>query len=60
MHRRTLKRLFQRDGYRCQQCGADHKLSCHHVKPKHAGGLDDLDNLVTLCEVCHRELHHRH
>jgi 5-methylcytosine-specific restriction endonuclease McrA len=57
MHRRTLKRIFQRDHFRCQHCGAAHKLTCHHIKPKHAGGLDDLGNLITLCQQCHDAQH---
>ena len=26
-----------------------------HIKPKHKGGLDTLDNLQTLCLKCHQE-----
>lgn len=47
----------KRDGYQCQKCGRSTdspKLEAHHIVPKHAGGPDELGNLVTLCAHCHR------
>jgi hypothetical protein len=55
-----LKRsVWQRDGYRCQECGVAvaGKNGClpqtHHIKPRSAGGTDDPENLTTLCLCCH-------
>lgn len=46
------KAVFERDAYRCQMCG-DHKdLHIDHVIPVVAGGLDEFDNLQTLCQTC--------
>lgn len=52
-----------RDGYRCQDCGAEKQgsrsLHLHHVKPW-AGNPDlrfEPDNIVTLCADCHRARH---
>jgi RNA-directed DNA polymerase len=42
-----------RDGYHCAQCGSQENLDVHHIIPKHKGGTDTLDNLITLCEKCH-------
>ena len=48
----------RRDNYVCQRCGATGApLYVHHIVPRHRGGTNDLDNLVTLCHPCHREVH---
>lgn len=57
------KKVYQRDDYICQQCGArggrngTHELHAHHKVPKSKGGSHDLDNLVTLCKECHENKH---
>lgn len=45
-----------RDGYRCVRCGATINLDVHHKKPWARGGLDNEENLETLCEACHYQL----
>jgi hypothetical protein len=46
-------RIFARDGYVCQYCGAtDVKLHCDHVIPVSRGGTNDDENLATACETC--------
>lgn len=53
--------VLARDKYRCTKCGTygtnKNKLTMHHVIYRSKGGKDTLDNLITLCESCHRELH---
>jgi 5-methylcytosine-specific restriction endonuclease McrA len=45
----------RRDGHRCQRCGTSEGLEVHHVTPIEQGGnVFSLDNLVTLCQPCHR------
>ena len=47
-----------RDKYTCQCCGAKNtRLEVHHIVYRSQGGTDDVDNLITLCEDCHRKLH---
>lgn len=53
------KRVFQRDGYKCVKCGFSKNLTVDHITPRHAGGLDELSNLRTLCVLCHEEVHNR-
>ena len=49
---------LDRDNYTCQHCGAKNvRLEVHHIKYRSQGGSDDLDNLITLCEDCHHNLH---
>jgi 5-methylcytosine-specific restriction endonuclease McrA len=52
-------RVFKRDGYKCVKCGFTKNLTVDHITPKHAGGLDELSNLRTLCALCHEEVHNR-
>ena len=55
------KAVFERDGYRCRDCGDDRggNLRAHHEKPvKNFPELaHDVANGVTLCHICH-ELRH--
>ena len=49
---------LNRDDYTCQCCKTKKgTLHAHHVIYRSQGGADTLDNLVTLCEECHRKLH---
>lgn len=54
--------VFTRDGFTCQICGkVGGKLNAHHIK--HFATHIDLrycvDNGITLCEKCHKEVHRR-
>lgn len=44
---------FNRDDWRCVQCGKAGRLECDHIVPLADGGTDDLANLRTLCRDCH-------
>lgn len=50
--------VLNRDSYTCQICGAKHiRLEVHHIKYRSQGGTDDENNLITLCECCHKKIH---
>lgn len=50
--------ILNRDNYTCQVCGKRHtKLEVHHIKYRSQGGNDDENNLITLCEDCHSDIH---
>lgn len=52
------KAILHRDGYTCQCCGKKNcRLEVHHIKFKSNGGTDDEENLITLCEDCHKGVH---
>lgn len=48
--------VMQRDGFRCQLCGATqadgYKLHVDHIIPVSKGGKTEMNNLRTLCERC--------
>ena len=47
-----------RDGYTCQNCKMSKTpLHVHHIRFVSEGGSDMPDNLITLCESCHENLH---
>ena len=47
-----------RDNHTCQCCGKNNcRVEVHHIVFRRNGGSDSLDNLVTLCEDCHRAIH---
>src|SRR5574344_2024528 len=49
---------LNRDNYTCQYCKAKKgTLNAHHIVYRSQGGADTLDNLITLCEECHKKLH---
>jgi len=51
---KTSNKIKARDGYRCELCGSQEDLHVHHIIPRSEGGDNSPDNLVTLCEECHR------
>jgi hypothetical protein len=44
--------VWERDDFRCRECGARRFLSVDHIKPESKGGTLCLENLRTLCSVC--------
>lgn len=52
------RRALNRDGHACQCCGATQHLHVHHALPGRlfasSEAANGLDNLVTLCDSCHR------
>lgn len=41
----------------CLLCGKHDIKHCHHIKPKHLGGSDNINNRAGLCEECHDLVH---
>src|SRR5438876_12354807 len=56
-YRRLMKRIFERDGWRCQKCGSLEHLQIHHKVHRSQRGDDARRNLATLCAYCHLEEH---
>jgi 5-methylcytosine-specific restriction endonuclease McrA len=53
--------LADRDHGRCQRPGCDRRASqAHHITWWIHGGPTSLDNLISLCKRCHRQIHHGH
>ncbi len=53
---KTKQQVLKRDKFKCQKCGfygMSEELEIHHIKMKANGGIHDVDNLITLCSICH-------
>jgi len=57
------KKVYKRDDYGCAHCGinggphGNAELHAHHIVPKSRGGSDNISNLITLCNECHKAVH---
>ncbi len=60
------RKVLQRDDYKCRECGWTHDdwnrsdprhLELHHKKPHAEGGENTEENLITVCTVCHDDIH---
>ena len=57
----TREYVLFRDGHTCQHChgkSKDRILNVHHIESRKTGG-NAPDNLITLCETCHKAYHQR-
>ena len=55
----TREYVLARDGHKCQHCkgkSGDKILNVHHIESRKTGG-DAPNNLITLCETCHKAYH---
>ena len=56
------RKVLERDGYRCQNCGelggphGNVRLEVHHIVPRRNGGTHKIGNLRTLCKDCHNAI----
>lgn len=54
---KARKAAIKRDGYQCQECGQGVKLEAHHIRYHALNGGNEPENLVTLCDGCHKQRH---
>lgn len=54
---------FERDRWKCQDCGIEIRWDgwnageMAHIQSRGAGGSDVLENIRTLCKICHQASH---
>jgi hypothetical protein len=55
------KLVFERDNWSCVKCEIGENLHCHHIDPVVNNPIEsaDLDNCLTLCKECHKEVHRK-
>jgi hypothetical protein len=52
-------KVLRRDGWKCQLCGVTINLEVHHIQSRSDLGSDVVDNLITLCALCHSRQHNQ-
>ncbi len=52
------KMARRRDGDKCVRCESTKQLEVHHIIPYRKTQDNSLENLVTLCHVCHEKVEH--
>ncbi|MGO9126912.1 MAG: HNH endonuclease [Terriglobales bacterium] len=57
LYEQLRKQILNRDGWRCQACGAMSNLEVHHKQFRSQSGDDSEQNLIVLCAKCHSSLH---
>jgi len=55
------KLVFERDNWTCIKCKEVKNLHCHHIDPVVNNPIEsaDINNCVTLCKNCHKEIHRK-
>jgi hypothetical protein len=48
--------VLKRDGFICQECFSRPASQVHHLSYKHLGD-EPLDDLLSLCRICHQRIH---
>jgi 5-methylcytosine-specific restriction enzyme A len=54
--KRVRQLVLERDDFECGECGSRSDLVVHHVDRNNTNHA--LENLETLCELCHVKEHH--
>lgn len=54
-NKKLREKVKLRDGYKCKTCPECENLTVHHVDGNRYN--NQMDNLITLCERCHRKIH---
>lgn len=58
-YKKWKEEVLKRDEYKCQRCGKTEDLVAHHIRhfSKDIKSRYDINNGITLCQKCHREVH---
>lgn len=52
----SRKNIMIRDKHTCQYCGSKtSSMTIDHIIPKHRGGNDNWENLITACQQCNKK-----
>lgn len=55
--KKARQSVIERDLHKCVECGGTDNLNVHHIIERNKGGSNSIDNLQTLCELCHAGKH---
>lgn len=50
---------LKKDHFQCVECGNAFNLQVHHIRYPDIWGTETIDDLVTLCDECHKKIHNK-
>ena len=55
----TYNIVLKRDNYSCRLCGSTNWIQLHHIiyRSQRKDLINDVNNCIMLCDVCHRLVH---
>jgi len=53
----VIIKVAQKSNCSCMKCGSQDNIHIHHITPLSKGGNNSIENLILLCEFCHRIIH---
>lgn len=56
-HNKVQRLGKKRDFFICQVCGSKIKAEGHHFIDFQFEGAADVNNIITLCQYCHKKVH---
>lgn len=56
-HTKAQRAGRERDGNVCQICGSRNQVQGHHIIDHQFGGAASVDNIVSLCQKHHNDVH---
>lgn len=56
-HNQIQREGKERDLYICQACGSLDQVEGHHIINYQFRGEASIDNIITLCQKCHKQVH---
>lgn len=51
------QKALERDGYKCVECSSTENLRVHHWQYRETGYMTKLQDVYTLCQLCHEKVH---
>lgn len=50
-------RILKRDRFQCRMCGSGKNLRVHHIHYPEILGTESDEDLITVCDSCHKKIH---
>lgn len=56
-HTKVIRQAKKKEQNRCQLCGSEESVKGHHIRDYGFNGPATIDNIIVVCDPCHRKLH---
>jgi len=55
--KQTKQEVLNEYHHKCYFCGSGENVELHHIIFRRIGGTNEPDNLIPLCDSCHKKFH---